>query len=286
MPKYTLNINGADQTLDVEPDMPLLWALRDVPRSHRHEVRLRHCAVRRLHRARQRHGRCARASRRCRRVAGQKVTTIEGLANGDALHPLQQAWIDLDVPQCGYCQAGQIMSAAALLATKPDPTDADIDAALAGNYCRCGTYLRIRAAVHKAANAKSALFFDATGTGRSSRHEGHRLRASSMPRSARPRPPTIDRRGFLKLTGLLGGGFVLARREPRRCSQLRRSRRDRSSPTTRVERVHPGRTRDGKIQHLLGQCRDGAGHQDRPAHGDRRGNGRQLGATWKCCSRR
>jgi isoquinoline 1-oxidoreductase alpha subunit len=97
-------------------------------------------------------------------IAGQKVTTIEGLANGAQLHPLQQAWIDLDVAQCGYCQTGQIMSAAALLATKPDPTDADIDAALAGNYCRCGTYLRIRSAIHKAANPKSALFYDAART--------------------------------------------------------------------------------------------------------------------------
>jgi aerobic-type carbon monoxide dehydrogenase small subunit (CoxS/CutS family) len=85
-------------------------------------------------------------------VAGQAITTIEGLAPSDTkLHPLQEAWIEHDVPQCGYCQAGQIMSAAALLARTPQPTDADIDTALAGNICRCGTYQRIRAAVHTAA---------------------------------------------------------------------------------------------------------------------------------------
>jgi aerobic-type carbon monoxide dehydrogenase small subunit (CoxS/CutS family) len=85
-------------------------------------------------------------------VSGQAITTIEGLAPGkDKLHPLQQAWIDHDVPQCGYCQAGQLMSAAALLERTPKPTDADIDTAMAGNICRCGTYQRIRAAIHTAA---------------------------------------------------------------------------------------------------------------------------------------
>ena len=89
---------------------------------------------------------------------GYDVRTIEGLAEGTNLHPLQQAWIDLDVPQCGYCQAGQIMSAAALLKHKPKPTDADIDSAMAGNYCRCGTYNRIRSAIHSAApDQKTAL---------------------------------------------------------------------------------------------------------------------------------
>jgi isoquinoline 1-oxidoreductase alpha subunit len=85
-------------------------------------------------------------------AAGQKITTIEGLAGKDGkLHPLQEAWIEHDVPQCGYCQAGQIMSAAALLKKKPNPTDADIDAAMNGNICRCGTYPRIRKAIHTAA---------------------------------------------------------------------------------------------------------------------------------------
>lgn len=87
---------------------------------------------------------------------GGKVTTIEGLATPTGLHPLQDAWIEHDVPQCGYCQAGQIMSAAALLANNPKPTDEDIDQALAGNYCRCGTYVRIRRAVHTAAKYYNA----------------------------------------------------------------------------------------------------------------------------------
>jgi len=163
VPRYTLIINGADQTLDVEPDMPLLWALRDVLGliGTKYGCGIAQCGACTVHVN-------GMAIRSCvttvSSIAGQKVTTIEGLANGTQLHPLQQAWIDVDVAQCGYCQAGQIMSAAALLATKPDPTDADIDAALAGNYCRCGTYLRIRSAIHQAANTKSALFYDAART--------------------------------------------------------------------------------------------------------------------------
>jgi isoquinoline 1-oxidoreductase alpha subunit len=163
VPRYTLNINGADQTLDVEPDMPLLWALRDVLGliGTKYGCGIAQCGACTVHVN-------GMAIRSCvttvASIAGQKVTTIEGLANGTQLHPLQQAWIDVDVAQCGYCQAGQIMSAAALLAAKPDPTDADIDAALAGNYCRCGTYLRIRSAIHQAANTKSALFYDAART--------------------------------------------------------------------------------------------------------------------------
>jgi isoquinoline 1-oxidoreductase alpha subunit len=91
-------------------------------------------------------------------VAGAQIKTIEGLATTDGtLHPLQQAWIDLDVPQCGYCQSGQIMSATALLANNPHPTDEDIDAAMAGNLCRCATYLRIRAAIHAAAKMTASV---------------------------------------------------------------------------------------------------------------------------------
>jgi aerobic-type carbon monoxide dehydrogenase small subunit (CoxS/CutS family) len=96
-------------------------------------------------------------------AAGQEITTIEGLSS-DGSHPLQQAWVEVDVPQCGYCQAGQIMSAAALLAKKPQPTDADIDAAMEGNLCRCATYLRIREAIHRAA-ATPAFKPDRQGTG-------------------------------------------------------------------------------------------------------------------------
>ena len=97
--------------------------------------------------------RFARARRRSDSVVGKNITTIEGLARSEKeLHPLQQAWIDHDVPQCGYCQAGQLMSASALLARTPNPTDEDIDSAMAGNLCRCGTYQRIRAAIHTAAD--------------------------------------------------------------------------------------------------------------------------------------
>jgi len=150
MPNYRITVNGVEHQLDVQENMPLLWALRDILglvgskfgcgiaqcgacTVHVNGAPMRSCAV------------------PVAAVAGQQVVTIEGLAGPGALHPLQQAWIDHDVPQCGYCQAGQIMSAAALLADTPQPTDAQIDAALTGNYCRCGTYARIRAAVHSAA---------------------------------------------------------------------------------------------------------------------------------------
>jgi isoquinoline 1-oxidoreductase alpha subunit len=144
-----LRVNGTEERLDVDPEMPLLWALRDVLglTGTKYGCGEALCGACTIHLD-------GEAIRACvtpvRRAAGREVTTIEGLsAGGD--HPLQRAWVDLAVPQCGYCQAGQIMSAAALLAKKPKPTDADIDQSLAGNICRCGTYLRIRAAVRKAA---------------------------------------------------------------------------------------------------------------------------------------
>jgi isoquinoline 1-oxidoreductase subunit alpha len=146
---YQLRVNGRTLTVDAPGDMPLLWALRDV--LHLHGTKFG-CGE----------GLCGactvllagKAVRSCltpiSSVRTQAVTTIEGLS-ADGSHPLQRAWQDLDVPQCGYCQAGQIMSAAALLATKPKPTDEDIDEAMDGNLCRCGTYLRIRSAIHRAA---------------------------------------------------------------------------------------------------------------------------------------
>jgi len=157
---YELTINGKRQELDVEGEMPLLWALRDILgligtkfgcgiaqcgacTVHLNGVAVRSCSV------------------RVADAAGQSVRTIEGLAEGSRLHPLQQAWIEQDVPQCGYCQAGQIMSAAALLDQKPNPSDEDIDAAMAGNYCRCGTYNRIRTAIHSAAAMKTAQYVNA-----------------------------------------------------------------------------------------------------------------------------
>jgi isoquinoline 1-oxidoreductase alpha subunit len=149
MSKYTLNVNGEPRTVDVASDTPLLWVLRD----HLNLVGAKFgCGI----------GQCGACTvhidgvptRACltpvSSIEKNRITTIEGLApNGG--HPLPQAWQELDVPQCGYCQAGQIMTAAALLKKNPHPSDQDIDAALAGNLCRCGTYLRIRAGIHRAA---------------------------------------------------------------------------------------------------------------------------------------
>lgn len=146
---FQLKINGRFTTVDAPGDMPLLWALRDV--LHLHGTKFG-CGQ----------GLCGactvlvdgEAVRSCvtpiSSLGKQAVTTIEGLS-ADGRHPLQLAWQELDVPQCGYCQAGQIMSAAELLAKKPKPTDKDIDEAMDGNLCRCGTYLRIRSAIHRAA---------------------------------------------------------------------------------------------------------------------------------------
>lgn len=144
-----IKLNGVDRTLDVDPDMPLLWALRDVLglTGTKYGCGEALCGTCTVHLD-------GHAVRSCvtpvRRADGRAVTTIEGLS-ADGSHPLQKAWVELRVPQCGYCQAGQIMTAAALLAVKPKPTDAEIDQSMAGNICRCGTYTRIRAAIKKAA---------------------------------------------------------------------------------------------------------------------------------------
>lgn len=149
MTTFTLQVNGQEHQVAVSPDTPLLWVLRDTIRLvgtkygcgigqcgactvHLDEIPVRSCSI------------------PVSALAGKSITTIEGLSeNGD--HPLQLAWQETDVPQCGYCQAGQIMSAAALLKEKPNPSDTDIDAAMKGNICRCGTYNRIRKAIHLAA---------------------------------------------------------------------------------------------------------------------------------------
>ncbi|NOT45226.1 MAG: (2Fe-2S)-binding protein [Acidobacteria bacterium] len=149
MPAYTLTVNGKSETVDVPADMPLLWVLRDVLdlKGTKFGCGISQCGACTVHL----NGRPTRACvTRISAAAGARVTTIEGLSP-DGSHPLQVTWQDIDVPQCGYCQAGQIMSAAALLAENPRPTDADIDRAMNGNICRCGTYLRIRQAIHKAA---------------------------------------------------------------------------------------------------------------------------------------
>ena len=149
-----LNVNNVTATADVPPDMPLLWVLRDILnlKGAKFGCGMGLC------------GSCTvlvggRAVRSCMTKVGaigsEPITTIEGLSP-DGQHPLQAAWEALDVPQCGYCQAGQIMSAAALLQRAPHPTDAEIDTAMSGNLCRCGTYTRIREAIHEAAEAGAA----------------------------------------------------------------------------------------------------------------------------------
>lgn len=157
----TLSINGRAHPVDVEPDTPLLWVLRDALNLvgakfgcgggfcgactvHVDEVATRSCTV------------------QVSKVAGRRITTIEGLSQ-DGTHPVQRAWEEIDVPQCGYCQAGQMMSAASLLARTPKPSDEEIAAAMNGNLCRCGTYLRIRQAVRRASEMSAA---SASGGGR------------------------------------------------------------------------------------------------------------------------
>ena len=150
----TVSVNGASRELDVDPAMPLLWAIRDHLElsGTKFGCGMALCGACTVHIDGQ-------PTRSCitpvAAVAGKRVTTIEGLAT-PAGKAVQQAWIALDVPQCGYCQSGQIMSAAALLGANPRPTDADIDAAMSGNICRCCTYVRIRAAIHQAAAALAA----------------------------------------------------------------------------------------------------------------------------------
>jgi len=166
MADFKLKINGKDLDFKNQPDdIPLLWLLRDEAKLvgtkygcgggycgsctvHLDGVAIRSCLV------------------PAATLEGRQITTIEGLANGDSLHPLQQAWIDLDVPQCGYCQAGQIMNAAALLDKQPAPDEAAIDSAMAGNLCRCGCYIRIKEAISQAATtlAATTLVSNATET--------------------------------------------------------------------------------------------------------------------------
>ena len=150
-----LNVNGKDVNVDVEPDMPLLWVLRDEMglRGTKYGCGVGVCAACTVHMDGQPIRTCVVP---LSEAEGKKITTIEALSK-DGSHPVQKAWVQLQVPQCGYCQSGQIMAAVALLETTPSPTDADIDAAMKGNICRCGTYQRIRAAIHSAAASKGAL---------------------------------------------------------------------------------------------------------------------------------
>jgi len=150
-----LNINGEMHSVDVDPDMPLLWVLRDVldMTGTKFGCGMALCGACTVHLD-------GEATRSCvlpiTGVAGRKITTIEGVGNTPLGRAVQAAWASVDVPQCGYCQSGQIMAATALLTKNKSPSDADIDAAMSGNICRCGIYNRIRAAIHQAANPAGA----------------------------------------------------------------------------------------------------------------------------------
>jgi isoquinoline 1-oxidoreductase alpha subunit len=146
-----LRINGVIYPLSVSQDVPLLWLIRENLSftGTKFGCGIAQCGACTVHLDGKPVRACVTPVSAC---IGKKITTIEGLGTPDKPHPVQLAWSEIGVPQCGYCQSGQIMSAAALLAEKPNPTDADIDAAMAGNLCRCGTYLRIRKAIHKAAD--------------------------------------------------------------------------------------------------------------------------------------
>ena len=149
----TLNVNNKNYNVDVDPETPLLWVLRDTLglAGTKFGCGIAQCGACTVHV----NGQAARSCvTRVSSVAGKKVVTIEGLSEKGE-HPLQKAWIELDVPQCGYCQGGQIMSAAVLIRENKNPTEKDIDNAMAGNICRCGTYLRIRNAIHLAADIQS-----------------------------------------------------------------------------------------------------------------------------------
>jgi isoquinoline 1-oxidoreductase subunit alpha len=149
MDQFTLQVNGRQLSVRADAEMPLLWVLRDLLNmtGTKYGCGIGLCGACTVHLD-------GMATRSCQtplaKAAGKRIVTIEGLA-GSVLHPVQQAWIGEQVPQCGYCQPGQIMSAAALLSLKPHPTDEDIDDAMAGNLCRCATYFRIRNAIHRAA---------------------------------------------------------------------------------------------------------------------------------------
>jgi isoquinoline 1-oxidoreductase subunit alpha len=149
MASIHFKLNGKEQTVNVDPEMPLLWVIRDVLdlKGTKYGCGVAQCGACVVHM----NGEAVRSCvTKVKRAEGHNITTIEGLSEKNT-HPLQQAWMEIDVPQCGYCHSGQLMSAAVLLRENPHPTDEDIDLAMAGNICRCGTYPRIRKAIHRAA---------------------------------------------------------------------------------------------------------------------------------------
>ena len=151
MATYQLNVNGKNQEVEAVPNTPLLWVLRDNLglTGTKYGCGVAQCGACTVHLD----GTAVRScSTPVSTVGNKKVTTIEGLASADTLHPVQQAWMQENVPQCGYCQSGQIMSAVALIEKNPTPSDSDIEAAMSGNICRCGTYERIRKAIKRASN--------------------------------------------------------------------------------------------------------------------------------------
>lgn len=153
MAVISCKINGKDYKLDVDPEMPLLWAIRDVAKlkGTKYGCGVAQCGACVVHL----NGEAVRSCvSKVSRAQGQNILTIEGLSENND-HPVQKAWQEIDVPQCGYCHSGQIMSAAVLLREKPNPTDEDIDIAMAGNICRCGTYPRVRKAIHLAAEIQN-----------------------------------------------------------------------------------------------------------------------------------
>jgi isoquinoline 1-oxidoreductase alpha subunit len=160
---FKLTVNGRSTTVDVPADTPLLWVVRDILnlKGTKYGCGIGQCGACTVHLG-------GKAVRSCQMpvsaVTTQPITTLEGLS-ADGTHPVQVAWQDIDVPQCGYCQAGQMMSASALLAKTPNPTDKDIDTAMNGNLCRCGTYLRIRKAIHRAAAIGSSAQSARVGSG-------------------------------------------------------------------------------------------------------------------------